>query len=67
MGFELRKKGAPHNCLDDASAAMKLVLAYIEGGVDNVVPLFQKDVSLKFLIDTIFDFAIVVLLFHHMF
>lgn len=47
LGFELRKKGAPHNCLDDASAAMKLVLAYIEGGVDSIVPFFQKDVLEK--------------------
>ncbi|KAK1419020.1 hypothetical protein QVD17_28176 [Tagetes erecta] len=35
LGYELRKDGDPHNCLEDARAAMKLVLAKIEGGVDN--------------------------------
>ncbi|KAM7516490.1 hypothetical protein LguiA_006073 [Lonicera macranthoides] len=45
LGYELRKKGTPHNCLDDACAAMKLVLAKIEGGVDNVIiPMVHKDV-----------------------
>ncbi|XP_030947801.1 small RNA degrading nuclease 3-like [Quercus lobata] len=44
LGYEIRKKGAPHNCLDDASAAMKLVLAKIESGVDNAIPLVQEDV-----------------------
>nr|XP_016450482.1 PREDICTED: small RNA degrading nuclease 1-like [Nicotiana tabacum] len=29
LGFELRKKDSPHNCLDDACTAMKLVLAKI--------------------------------------
>ncbi|KAF5752874.1 hypothetical protein HS088_TW01G00792 [Tripterygium wilfordii] len=36
LGYELRKEGAPHNCLDDARAAMKLALARIEHGVDNI-------------------------------
>lgn len=45
LGYEIRKKGTPHNCLDDASAAMKLVLAIIERRVDNDVPLLQEDVS----------------------
>ena len=44
LGYEIQKKGAPHN-LDDASAAMKLVLAKIENGVDNAIPLVQEDVS----------------------
>lgn len=43
LGYEIRKKGAPHNCLDDASAAMKLVLAVIERRIDNAVPLVQED------------------------
>jgi RNA exonuclease 1 len=46
FGYEVRRKGAPHNCLDDACAAMKLVLAKIEHGVDNVIPLVPEDVSL---------------------
>ncbi|XP_024949762.2 small RNA degrading nuclease 1 isoform X2 [Citrus sinensis] len=45
LGYEIRKKGTPHNCLDDASAAMKLVLAIIERRVDNDVPLLQEDVA----------------------
>ncbi|KAK7842719.1 small rna degrading nuclease 3, partial [Quercus suber] len=44
LGYEIRKKGAPHNCLEDASAAMKLVLAKIENGVDKAIPLVQEDV-----------------------
>ncbi|KAF9678538.1 hypothetical protein SADUNF_Sadunf07G0045200 [Salix dunnii] len=43
LGYELRKAGDPHNCLDDACAAMKLVLAKIERGVDNYIPLIQPD------------------------
>ncbi|KAL2241646.1 UNVERIFIED_CONTAM: Small RNA degrading nuclease 3 [Sesamum indicum] len=37
LGYELRQKGNPHNCLDDACAAMKLVLARLEGRIDDVV------------------------------
>ncbi|ESW27885.1 hypothetical protein PHAVU_003G240600 [Phaseolus vulgaris] len=35
LGCGVREKGAPHNCLDDACAAMKLVLAKIKHGVDR--------------------------------
>lgn len=42
LGYELRKKGSPHNCLDDACAAMKLVLTKIEGGIDNGPPLVHS-------------------------
>ncbi|XP_002524917.2 small RNA degrading nuclease 3 isoform X2 [Ricinus communis] len=44
LGFELRKGGAPHNCMDDASAAMKLFLAKIERGVDNDIPVNHEHV-----------------------
>ncbi|XP_074295323.1 small RNA degrading nuclease 1-like [Silene latifolia] len=44
LGYELRKKGASHNCVDDACAAMKLVLAKIENGNDDVIPVAQPDV-----------------------
>ncbi|XP_041001506.1 small RNA degrading nuclease 1-like isoform X1 [Juglans microcarpa x Juglans regia] len=44
LGYEVRKKGAPHNCLDDACAAMKLVLAKLDNGVDKAIPLVQEDV-----------------------
>ncbi|CAK8569783.1 unnamed protein product [Lathyrus sativus] len=39
LGHEVRKKGAPHDCLDDACATMKLVLAKIKHGVDKPFPL----------------------------
>ncbi|KAL2906346.1 putative small RNA degrading nuclease 4 [Bienertia sinuspersici] len=42
LGFELRKKGAPHNCVDDACAAMKLVLAKTKNGFDDVIPAAQE-------------------------
>ncbi|KAL7254753.1 hypothetical protein ACSBR1_008986 [Camellia fascicularis] len=44
LGYEVRKEGAPHNCLDDATAAMKLVLAKIESGFDNAIPLVHEGV-----------------------
>ncbi|KAI8031174.1 Small RNA degrading nuclease 1 [Camellia lanceoleosa] len=44
LGYGVRKEGAPHNCLDDATAAMKLVLAKIESGFDNAIPLVHEGV-----------------------
>ncbi|XP_059632896.1 small RNA degrading nuclease 1-like isoform X2 [Cornus florida] len=44
LGYEVRKKGVPHNCLDDACAAMKLVLAKIERGLDHPIPLVNEGV-----------------------
>ncbi|KAJ4958041.1 hypothetical protein NE237_025152 [Protea cynaroides] len=44
LGYDLRKVGAPHNCLDDACAAMKLVLAKIEHGFDDAIMLRHKSV-----------------------
>ncbi|KAL9261184.1 Small RNA degrading nuclease 1-like protein, partial [Drosera capensis] len=43
LGYEVRKEGEPHNCLDDACAAMKLVLAKIEKGFDDNLPLVVED------------------------
>ncbi|KAL4376186.1 hypothetical protein GQ457_02G008040 [Hibiscus cannabinus] len=37
LGYEVRKPGAAHNCLDDACAAMKLVLAKLERGEVTLV------------------------------
>lgn len=37
LGYDLRK-GTQHNCLDDACAAMKLVLARLEGKIGDVIP-----------------------------
>ena len=34
LDYELRKKGDPHNCVDDAFAAMKLVLVKIKHGFE---------------------------------
>ncbi|GAA0185572.1 exoribonuclease [Lithospermum erythrorhizon] len=45
LGFELRQKGSPHNCLDDAIAAMKLAIAKVENGVDSVIPLPEVEVK----------------------
>ncbi|XP_061339974.1 small RNA degrading nuclease 3-like [Gastrolobium bilobum] len=45
LGYEVRENGAPHNCLDDACAAMKLALAKIKHGVDTALPLVQEHVS----------------------
>jgi len=47
LGCGVREKGAPHNCLDDACAAMKLVLAKIKHGVDREfsISLAQEHVS----------------------
>ncbi|CAN6680062.1 unnamed protein product [Malus baccata var. baccata] len=44
LGYEVRKQGSPHNCLDDACAAMKLVLAKIKGEVGVIAPPAQEDV-----------------------
>ncbi|KAK7250993.1 hypothetical protein RIF29_33836 [Crotalaria pallida] len=44
LGYEVREKGAPHNCLDDACAAMKLALAKIKHGVDKEFPLVEDPV-----------------------
>ncbi|KAI3920077.1 hypothetical protein MKW98_001333 [Papaver atlanticum] len=45
LGHDLREKGAPHNCLADARAAMKLVLAKLEKGFDEIISLDAKEVT----------------------
>ncbi|KAG9159352.1 hypothetical protein Leryth_017976 [Lithospermum erythrorhizon] len=45
LGFTLRQKGSPHNCQDDAIAAMKLALSKIENGFDRVMPSVQVEVK----------------------
>ncbi|CAA2996592.1 small RNA degrading nuclease 1-like [Olea europaea subsp. europaea] len=45
LGYELRKEGSPHNCLDDACAAMKLVLARFEQSANGVISEEVKDVD----------------------
>ncbi|KAL5707059.1 hypothetical protein ACHQM5_025154 [Ranunculus cassubicifolius] len=42
LGYEVRKVGAPHNCLDDARAAMKLILAKLEKKVEDTTPGSEK-------------------------
>ncbi|KAI3915505.1 hypothetical protein MKW92_044724 [Papaver armeniacum] len=44
LGYDLRESDAPHNCLADAQAAMKLVLAKLENKFDGVIPLKIKEV-----------------------
>lgn len=50
LGIELRKEGEPHDCINDACAAMKLVLAKLEHGFNDPITLPKNDVSFKFLI-----------------
>ncbi|RZC87214.1 hypothetical protein C5167_042145 [Papaver somniferum] len=45
LGHDLREKGAPHNCLADARAAIKLVLAKLEKGFDEIISLDAKEVT----------------------
>ncbi|MCL7032912.1 hypothetical protein MKW94_000049, partial [Papaver nudicaule] len=45
LGYELREAGASHNCLPDAQAAMKLVIAKLERKFVGVIPLKRKEVS----------------------
>lgn len=47
LGYELRKKGAPHDCVQDATAAMKLVLAAVKQGVDTIIPSSEDVAALK--------------------
>ncbi|CAH9147191.1 unnamed protein product [Cuscuta epithymum] len=48
LGYELRKKGSPHNCLDDAITAMKLVKEKIEHDViDSIPEEAQEDANTK--------------------
>ncbi|CAL9229277.1 unnamed protein product [Arabidopsis halleri] len=42
LGYEVQKEGVPHNCVHDAEAAMKLVLAILENGVETSVPLSKE-------------------------
>ncbi|CAA7034596.1 unnamed protein product [Microthlaspi erraticum] len=37
LGHEVRMTGATHNCVHDAAAAMKVVLAVVEKGVDTTI------------------------------
>ena len=46
MGYDLREEGASHNCLDDARAAMKLVLAKLESKADDVIAIVDEDVRI---------------------
>ncbi|XP_026455852.1 small RNA degrading nuclease 1-like isoform X1 [Papaver somniferum] len=66
LGYDLRESDAPHNCLADAQAAMKLVLAKLENKFDGVIPLKIKEsdgvVPLKS--KEVFKIELVKLLFH---
>ncbi|XP_060961304.1 small RNA degrading nuclease 1 [Cannabis sativa] len=44
LGYEVRKAGSPHNCLDDACAAMKLVLARLEQKAGDTIPYKEMNV-----------------------
>lgn len=38
----MQRDGVPHNCVHDAAAAMKLVLAIVEKGVDTSIPVTKE-------------------------
>ncbi|KAL1197025.1 Small RNA degrading nuclease 2 [Cardamine amara subsp. amara] len=42
LGYEVQKEGTPHNCVDDAEAAMKLVVAILKDGVETSVPISKE-------------------------
>ncbi|EHA8587429.1 small RNA degrading nuclease 1 [Cocos nucifera] len=44
LGFALRTEGEPHDCLNDAKAAMKLVLAKLEHGFDDPISVVDNNV-----------------------
>ncbi|XP_074573880.1 LOW QUALITY PROTEIN: small RNA degrading nuclease 1-like [Curcuma longa] len=44
LGFPVRNDGEPHNCLNDAQAAMKLVLAKLKHGYED--PIVTTDVEM---------------------
>ncbi|KAI4324845.1 hypothetical protein MLD38_030297 [Melastoma candidum] len=44
LDYQLRKEGAPHNCLDDATAVMKLVLAVVDHGASLEIPYVPDEV-----------------------
>ncbi|KAI3897123.1 hypothetical protein MKX03_025985 [Papaver bracteatum] len=69
LGYDLRESGAPHNCLADAQAAMKLVLAKLENKFDGVIPLKIKEVLesdgvIPLKSKTVFEIESVELFFH---
>ncbi|CAN1343209.1 Small RNA degrading nuclease 3 [Linum perenne] len=45
LGYELREENAPHNCLDDAQTAMKIVLETMKLGIDKVIPKIASEVK----------------------
>ncbi|CAA7409782.1 unnamed protein product [Spirodela intermedia] len=45
LGSPIRKEGDPHECRNDAEAAMKLVLAKIEHGFDDPIAIEAKKAS----------------------
>ncbi|KAL5987773.1 hypothetical protein ACLOJK_035527 [Asimina triloba] len=44
LGYGIRGDGAPHNCQDDAHAAMKLVLAKMEHGFNDPIAVEKKNI-----------------------
>ena len=60
LGYELHKEGEPLDCVEDARAAMKLVLAKIEIGIDDAAPVQQNDVSMELILCVFDRFALVI-------
>ncbi|XP_038971963.1 small RNA degrading nuclease 1-like isoform X1 [Phoenix dactylifera] len=47
LGSPVRQKGEPHDCLNDAKAAMKLVLAKLEYGFDDPISVLNNNLSVS--------------------
>lgn len=54
LGYKIRREGEPHNCLTDAQAAMKLVLAKLANGFEHPIAIAGKDVILAPIINYLF-------------
>ncbi|MCL7041171.1 hypothetical protein MKW94_018330 [Papaver nudicaule] len=55
LKHDVREEGAEHNCLDDAVAAMKLVLAKLKTGFDEVIKGDDIDLSKQLLLHRVPD------------
>lgn len=45
LGYDLREEGKPHNCLDDAIAAMRLTLSKLERGLNDPLDMGDFEVN----------------------
>ena len=60
LGYELNKEGYPIDCVEDARASIKIVLANIEIVNDDEAPVQQNDVSMELILCVFDRFALVI-------